>query len=180
MTEETAKEAPKKAKKRGFAYWLGVWFGAGLSPIAPGTCGTLFAIPLYLLLMVVIGLPMWAYIIFCAAFIFVAAYGAKAVGAYTGDHDHRSIVIDEVIGYLISTIALAPTVSTVVLAFVLFRLFDIVKPFPANYFDKKVKNHWGCVMDDVLAGVYAAIVGQLLGKLMAKAGWLESISQFWG
>ncbi|GAB4288992.1 MAG: phosphatidylglycerophosphatase A [Myxococcota bacterium] len=164
----------------GFLYALGIWFGAGLVPLAPGTAGTFFAIPLYVLLMMILRLPMWAYIIFCIAFIFVAFVAAKRVGDIHCAPDDQRIVIDEVAGYLVSTIALVPSFSTIVITFVLFRMFDMVKIFPVNYFDKKLKNHYGCVLDDVMAGIYAAILAQLLGKLLARAGWLQTISDFWG
>ena len=131
---------------------LSLGFGSGLSPHAPGTMGTLVAIPLYLLLsrldlivylMVILGGFMMG--------VYVCHYTSKALGV----HDHSGIVWDEIIGYWITMIAVpALTWEWVLAGFVLFRLFDIVKPWPVNIADKHLSGGFGIMIDDVLAGLY--------------------------
>jgi len=132
---------------------LSLGFGSGLSPHAPGTMGTLVAIPLYLMLS---RLELIAYLIAIASGfilgIYVCHYTSKALGV----HDHSGIVWDEIIGYWIAMIALpAPTWQWILTGFVLFRFFDIVKPWPVNLADKHLPGGFGIMIDDVLAGLYA-------------------------
>jgi phosphatidylglycerophosphatase A len=96
------------------------------------------------------------------AFIALSSYASQRAGAYWKVPDASPIVIDEVAGYLV-TMALVPWSWPAVLAgFVFFRILDVVKPWPASYFDKKVKNGFGVVMDDVAAGVFGAVAMWLL------------------
>ena len=96
------------------------------------------------------------------AFIALASYASHRAGAYWKVPDASPIVIDEVAGYLV-TMALVPWSWPAVLAgFVFFRILDVVKPWPASYFDKSVKNGFGVVMDDVAAGVFGAVAMWLL------------------
>ncbi len=127
------------------------WGPCGFAPVAPGTVGTLGAIPLYLVLS---RLPPGAYVAFTAAFVVLASFAAERAGRYWGVADASAIVADEVAGYLV-TLALVPFSWPSVLAgFVLFRIFDVLKPWPASAFDR-VKSGFGVVMDDVAAGVWA-------------------------
>lgn len=132
---------------------LSLGFGSGLSPHAPGTMGTLVAVPLYLMLS---RLELIAYLIAIASGfilgIYVCDYTSKALGV----HDHSGIVWDEIIGYWIAMIAVpAPTWQWILTGFVLFRFFDIVKPWPVNLADKHLPGGFGIMIDDVLAGLYA-------------------------
>ncbi len=132
---------------------LSLGFGSGLSPHAPGTMGTLVAVPLYLMLS---RLELIAYLIAIASGfilgIYVCNYTSKALGV----HDHSGIVWDEIIGYWIAMIAVpAPTWQWILTGFVLFRFFDIVKPWPVNLADKHLPGGFGIMIDDVLAGLYA-------------------------
>jgi len=132
---------------------LSLGFGSGLSPHAPGTMGTLVAVPLYLMLS---RLELIAYLIAIASGfilgIYVCNYTSKALGV----HDHSGIVWDEIIGYWITMIAVpAPTWQWILTGFVLFRFFDIVKPWPVNLADKHLPGGFGIMIDDVLAGLYA-------------------------
>ncbi len=132
---------------------LSLGFGSGLSPHAPGTMGTLVAVPMYLLLgrldliiylMVILG----GFILG----VYVCNYTSKALGV----HDHSGIVWDEIIGYWITMIAVpALTWEWILAGFVLFRLFDIIKPWPVNIADKHLRGGFGIMIDDVLAGLYA-------------------------
>jgi phosphatidylglycerophosphatase A len=138
-------------------HFLAFGFGSGLSPIAPGTFGTLAAIPIYLLFSHV-GLV--AYI---ALTVFVTLIGIWICGESSrllGVHDHGGIVWDEIAGYLITMLFAPAGWIWLVIGFVLFRLFDIWKPYPIRWIDKKVSGGLGIMLDDVLAGIYALIVLQ--------------------
>lgn len=130
---------------------LASWGGLGYSPLASGTVGTLGAIPLYLLLA---RLPLPLYLAAVVVAIPLSSWVAGRAEALFGEHDSGKIVIDEVVGYLVTMIAIPPTWPNVLAGFLLFRLFDIVKIPPARNFDQQLKNGWGVVLDDVAAGVY--------------------------
>lgn len=144
--------------KRHLAYVLATWFGCGRVPIAPGTAGTLGAIPLYLLLRpggvpVVVGVA--------TVLALVGVWAADHVIAKTGQKDPQIVVIDEVVGVLVTLAASGPTWTSVALGFVLFRVFDQCKPWPARWLES-LRGGWGVVMDDVAAGVWgAAVLGAL-------------------
>ncbi len=134
-------------------------FGAGLVPYAPGTAGSLVAVPAYFALA---SLPPWLQLSAIAAFTAVAIWAAGRAGRQFGHPDDGRIVSDEIAGMLV-TLALVPASwKAVVAGFALFRFFDVVKPWPASYFDREVKNGVGNVMDDVAAGVYARACVALL------------------
>lgn len=139
--------------------FLALGFGSGLLPKAPGTAGTVAAIPLYLLMQ---SLDLYLYLSLVAllflAGIPVCAHTAKRLGV----HDHPGIVWDEVVGYLV-TMTFAPVGWLWVLAgFVLFRFFDVLKPWPIRWLDKRVGGGFGIMVDDLLAGIAAAAVLHLL------------------
>jgi phosphatidylglycerophosphatase A len=128
------------------------WGPCGYLPLAPGTFGTLGAIPLFWALR---DLPLGLYLLTTAAFVALASFAAAAAGRYWKYVDASPIVVDEVAGYLV-TMALVPwSWQYALLGFVLFRVFDVWKPWPARYFDQQVKNGFGVVMDDVCAGAWA-------------------------
>ena len=139
---------------------LAFGFGSGLSPKAPGTMGTLAAIPLWWLLA---QLPLTSYIIvvLIAAVVGITICGRAA--DQMGVHDHGGIVWDEFVGFWIAMAALPITWQSVILGFVLFRLFDILKPWPISWLDKKVSGGFGIMIDDVIAGLAAAAVIYFLG-----------------
>lgn len=132
-------------------------FGSGLSPKAPGTVGTLVAIPLWLLLQT-LDLPLYlAVLVLAFAFgVFCCAYTARAMGV----HDHGGIVWDEFVGFWITMIAVPAEPLWILAGFVLFRLFDIAKPWPIKWLDKRVHGGFGIMIDDVVAGVAAALLLQ--------------------
>ncbi len=134
------------------AHFLALGFGAGLSPKAPGTVGTLVGFPLYWLLL---GSPFyWAWI---AVFIAVGIWACQVTGQALGVADHGGMVWDEIAAFLM-VLPFAPhSVLGYVLAFALFRLFDIWKPFPIGWLDARVKGGLGVMLDDVLAAVYAIL-----------------------
>lgn len=139
------------------------WFGTGFSPFASGTVGTLAAIPLYLLLA---RLPLPLYLLTLAAFFFFSCWVSGRAEVIFGEQDSGKIVIDEVIGFLISMTAVPLSWQGVAAGFLLFRFFDITKIPPARYFDRRMKNGYGVVLDDVVAGLYACISLHLLTRFL--------------
>jgi phosphatidylglycerophosphatase A len=150
-----------------FAHVLAVWFGCGHVPYAPGTAGTLGAIPVYLALRhrgpVAIGVA-------AAVIAAVGVWAASSVARRLQKHDPQIVVIDEVAGVLVTWTAAPTTWRGLVAGFVLFRLFDQFKPWPARVAERKWPLGWGIVGDDVIAGAWGALV--LLA--MRAAGVLAS------
>ena len=145
---------------------LSLGFGSGLSPYAPGTMGTLVAIPPYLLLSQLELLP---YLVVVAAGFLIGIYLCDKTSKSLGVHDHSGIVWDEIIGYWITMIAIpAVTWQWILAGFVLFRFFDIVKPWPVKIADKKVPGGFGIMFDDLLAGLYALGCIQISWLLFIK------------
>ncbi len=149
---------PDLIKKLNFsspALWLATWFGCGLMRPAPGTWGTLGGLPIGLILMALGGY--WGLLIGIAFIIPIGLWAAKEFEVMAGEHDSGLIVIDEVAGIWIALLAVvhAP-LYYIVLAFVLFRFFDILKPWPVSFLDKKIPGAFGVMLDDVAAGLYAA------------------------
>ncbi|MDY0213654.1 MAG: phosphatidylglycerophosphatase A [Desulfuromonadaceae bacterium] len=133
-------------------------FGLGYSRKASGTVGTLAGIPVFYLISFC---PAGIAILLWGTIMLIAFWSATVAGRHFGVVDDGRIVIDELVGYLTTVLLLPFSWNTALLAFILFRFFDIVKVFPANWFDTKVKNGYGVVLDDVVAGIYAAIVLRL-------------------
>ncbi|WDE00546.1 phosphatidylglycerophosphatase A [Thalassomonas actiniarum] len=140
--------------------FLALGFGSGLAPKAPGTFGTLAAIPVYLLMAWY--LPVAAYAVLTLAMALAGIYICQKAADAAGVHDHPAIVWDEIVGFLITMFMVPLSWQAVVTGFVLFRLFDIFKPWPISIADKKVHGGFGIMLDDVLAGAFALIVMQLL------------------
>lgn len=141
---------------------LALGFGSGLSPIMPGTMGTLAAIPFYLLMT---ALPLWLYV---TLLIIGFVAGIKICNAATsaiGRHDHGAIVWDEFIGFGITMLAAPAGWTWIAIGFVLFRFFDMVKPWPISWFDRRVHGGFGIMLDDVIAGLFALVCLQGLALL---------------
>ncbi len=158
--QRDAAKAPQKGGRGRPGAWviLAAWGPCGFSPIGPGTAGTLGAVPLAWALSR-LGWP--AHLCATAILLWLGVLAAGRAGRYWGVVDASPIVVDEVVGYLL-TMAFAPFSWRSALAgFVLFRLFDIVKPWPVSALDR-VKSGLGVMLDDVGAGVYAWIAMQLL------------------
>ncbi|REL26142.1 phosphatidylglycerophosphatase A [Thalassotalea euphylliae] len=133
--------------------FLALGFGSGLAPKAPGTFGTLAAIPLYLIMVMMLSTTSYLALTLLVSVVGIAICGiaAKKVGV----HDHPAIVWDEIAGYLITMAFVPVSVTNVILGFALFRLFDIVKPWPISIADKRLHGGLGIMLDDVLAGIMA-------------------------
>lgn len=135
---------------------LATGFGTGLSPKAPGSAGTVAAVPLYLLLVTQLGLNNYLIVtlLFFLAGIAICGYTARRIGA----EDPKSVVWDEIVGYLVA-MAWAPVTWYWMLGgFVLFRLFDIWKPWPIRWLDRHVKGGFGIMLDDLVAGFFACLL----------------------
>jgi len=140
-------------------YFIAFGFGSGLMPIAPGTWGTLAAMPVYLLL---INCHWAVYLALTFLAFLLGVWVSDKVTHDLGVQDYKGIVWDEVVGYLL-TMFLAPKGFTwMIIGFILFRIFDIWKPQPIRLIDEKVKDGLGVMLDDVLAAVPAWIILQLL------------------
>jgi phosphatidylglycerophosphatase A len=148
---------------RKFVVLFASWFGTGFSPFASGTVGTLAAIPFYLVLSP-LSLP--RYLLTLLAFFFFSCWAAGQAEEIFGEKDSGKIVIDEVIGYLITMTAVSPSWLSITAGFLLFRFFDITKIPPARYFDRNLKNGYGVVLDDVVAGIYACLSLHLLLRFL--------------
>ena len=137
--------------------------GSGAVPIGPGTVGTILAMAIYLLLLN--RLPWPAYLLFVVIFTLFSIWLASKVARETGLDDPPGMNIDEFVGYFITMIAAPPQWYWAVIGFLLFRLFDIVKPPPINWCDRHLKGGFGIIFDDILAGLFSAIIIQIFFRL---------------
>ena len=141
--------------------------GLGYLPIAPGTWGTLLALPIHYLIS---QLPPQYYFTAIAVIIVVAILSAGGAEKIMDKPDPGIVVIDEIAGMLITMIGIPASPVAWIMAFVLFRIFDILKPFPVNFLDQRFHGGIGIVLDDLMAGVYGLITLQLLLLLAARTG----------
>ena len=149
-------------------HFLALGFGSGLIKPAPGTWGTLSAVPLYYLLMQFMNSASISYFVVILLSFVVGIYLCGKTATDVGVHDHGAIVWDEIVGFLI-TMALVPlSWVNIVAGFVLFRIFDIIKPWPIKLLDKHVHGGFGIMIDDVLAGVFAWILLYLSQPYLAQ------------
>jgi len=133
----------------------------GFVPVAPGTFGSVLALPL-LIGVQRAGWPAAAVVVLIACASVLAVPVCARAGRIWGQTDSSRIVLDEVCGMLVAGALVPATPWSLGVAFLAFRVFDVVKPFPAGYFDRQVKNGFGVVADDLVAGVYANLVVRLL------------------
>lgn len=152
---------------------LATGFGSGLSPFIPGTMGTLAAVPFFLLLA---QLPFTAYVIVVLISCVIGIQICQVTSADMKVHDHGSIVWDEFAGFWI-TMSIVPALNIpltewrwLITGFILFRFFDMVKPWPIGWLDKRVHGGLGIMVDDIVAGVMAGVALFLVAKY---AGWMN-------
>jgi len=134
---------------------LAVGFGSGLIKPAPGTWGTLAAVPLFLAIASFVGTGSMAYFSFLVVSFGVGVYLCGKAAKDAGVHDHGSIVWDEFVGFWITMMLIPITWQNILIGFLLFRVFDILKPWPIKLLDKHVHGGFGIMIDDVLAGIFA-------------------------
>lgn len=142
------------------AGWIACGFGSGLAPKAQGTFGSLAAILPWLLLRE-LSMPVWLGVIVVA--FAIGVWACDVAGRILGVDDHRSLVWDEFVGLWIALLpALVAPWWAVIAGFLLFRLFDVWKPWPIAWFDRRVKGGFGVMLDDVIAGIFAGFVLYLI------------------
>lgn len=144
-------------------YWIACGFGSGLVRYAPGTAGTAIAVPIVLLLQT---LPLALYAMVVVISFVVGIWICQRVVDDLGIKDHPAIVWDEIVGYMITMIAAPDGAAWLLIGFGLFRLFDVLKPWPISWIDQHVSGGMGIMADDVLAGVAAG------GLLLLISSWI--------
>lgn len=147
------------------AVWLSTWFGCGLSPLAPGTIGSLAALPLAAIA-VWLGGP-WLVAVVAALVLVV---GIRVTGIYAqtiGIKDPDEAVIDEVAGQCLTLVVVPLAPLPYLAGFLLFRFFDIAKPFPLRWIERTLPDGWGIMLDDTGAAIYAMIVYRIGSHLLA-------------
>ena len=157
MDKQTKTQVPAKMLLNPF-HLLSLGFGSGLAPKMPGTMGTVVGVLLFILLpelnwLFYLGITVLAFIVG----VFLCEYTAKALNV----HDHPGIVWDEIVGYFITMFMVPKTWLWILAGFILFRLFDILKPWPISIADKKVSGGFGIMLDDVIAAIFALIIIQI-------------------
>ena len=148
-------------------HFLAFGFGSGLSPYAPGTCGTVVAVPL---VWAIAQLGWWAHASFTVVAFIAGLYICGESAKRLGVHDHSGIVWDEIVGFSVTMLAAPVTGPWLVAGFLLFRLFDIWKPWPIREADHSLSGGLGIMLDDVIAGLFAA-------ALLCAAEW--SLNHGW-
>lgn len=146
---------------KNFILFLATGGGVGFLPGAKGTYGTAVGVLLY---WAVSGLPPVHFLLFTVTFFFLSVWCAGLAEVYFQKKDSQQIVIDEIAGYLVTMLFLPFQWKYAVAGFVVFRLFDILKPFPIRLAERKLKGGWGVVLDDILAGVMGNLVLQVLAR----------------
>jgi phosphatidylglycerophosphatase A len=140
-------------------HFAALGFGSGLSPKAPGTFGTLAAIPLFLLCA---DFPPLIYLGIVSVMSMAGIWFCGKTARDVGVHDHGAIVWDEFVGFFITMFMVPVSVLSVVIGFAVFRFFDIVKPWPIKWLDSKLDGGFGIMFDDIVAGFFSLIVMHVL------------------
>ncbi len=166
VTQSLEGEGKSEGKPNYLILFLATGFGSGCAPIAPGTAGTLIAIPIFIALS---RLPFPLYELTLIAFFFLASWISDRAQQYWGKQDDQRIVIDEMTGFFITMLWVPKTFLFIFLGFVLFRIFDIVKPPPIRTMER-FRGGFGVVLDDVLAGIYANIILQIISYFTLSPG----------
>lgn len=133
-------------------HWLALGFGTGLVPKAPGTAGTLVAIPLILL---TAPYSFLVKLVILVAISLVGIYLCGKSAELLGVHDHGAIVWDEIAGFYLTALFIPVTPLWLILGFISFRIFDIIKPWPIKQLDAQVHGGLGIMVDDIIAGIFA-------------------------
>ncbi len=146
------------------AHLLAFGFGSGYAPFAPGTFGTAAGVVIYVPLL---SLPLAIYVAVTLGFVAVGIWCCERASEGLDVHDHPGIVWDEITGFMITMIAAPRGWAWIVTGFVLFRIFDILKPWPAGYIDRRCGDGTGIMLDDIAAGLYALACMQAIAALVA-------------
>ena len=141
-------------------WWIATWFGAGKSPIVSGTVGSLAALPFAYVIQITMG--SWALFMAAVALFFIGCWASEKFVRHYGKEDPGEIVVDEVAAQWLLLSVLFPTWQSYLVGFILFRIFDIVKPWPVYLADRKVKGGFGVMLDDILAAFYPILLYAVL------------------
>jgi phosphatidylglycerophosphatase A len=158
LTMRKVMNTPLKPNLRNPIHLLAFGLGSGCAPKAPGTFGTLAAIPFWWLFLQ--DVPLIPYLCVLIAGFAFGVYLCEQTSKDLGVHDHGGIVWDEWIGLWITYLALPSGIEWIIIGFALFRFFDILKPWPIKWLDEKVHGGFGIMIDDVLAGIFALVCVQ--------------------
>jgi len=150
------------------AHFIALGFGSGLAPRAPGTFGTAAALVLYWLLAT--ALPPLAIALMAVPLFFVGIWACGVTGRHLGSADHGAMVWDEIVAFLPLAAAASASLGEQALAFILFRLFDVWKPFPIRMLERRVKGGLGVMADDALAAFYAYLAFALIVSAAGRWG----------
>jgi phosphatidylglycerophosphatase A len=155
----TARNRPRLSTLSGL---IATWFGSGLAPMAPGTWGSLAALPFAWVLSACGGTSLLAAA--TVLIFFVGWWASSRVTAATGASDPGYIVVDEVAGQWLTLLAAPPEPLSYLAGFLLFRLFDITKPWPIRWADRNIPGGLGIMVDDILAGVFSLVILMILSR----------------
>jgi phosphatidylglycerophosphatase A len=144
-------------------HFIAFGFGSGALPYAPGTWGTLMAIPFYLAIQT---LPIVIYLIITLLVILSSIWLCNKISQEIKVHDHPGMCLDEIVGFLVTMTAAPTSIYWIMTGFLLFRLFDIWKPQPIRCIDEKVGGGLGIILDDVVAGIFACIVLHIVAWIL--------------
>jgi len=147
----------EEGRYRSFFIFFGTGFYSGFCPVIPGTAGTVVGIGFFWCLSQ-FSHPL--YLITILAFTFLAAWIAEGAEKIFQKKDAPPIVIDEISGFLVTMVWVSWSWFNVGVGFIVFRFFDIIKPFPCHWIERKLPGGWGIVLDDIAAGIYANIILQ--------------------
>jgi phosphatidylglycerophosphatase A len=170
----TAKASIISANKRGAipagfltrhpAHFIALGFGSGLVPVVPGTAGTVVAYPIFFLLFG--ALALWAQLALVAVLFALGIWACAIAGRNLGVADHGALVWDEVVAMLLVLMFTPFGLGWYIAAFVIFRAMDMLKPYPIRLADRKIKNGFGVMFDDLLAAIYSIALLQILARWM--------------
>jgi phosphatidylglycerophosphatase A len=146
-------------------HFLAFGFGSGLSPKAPGTAGTLVALPLvYALMHLSLFTYLWCVLMFSLLGIYVCGESARRLNT----HDHPGIVLDEFAGMAVTMVAVPLKIQWLFLGFLLFRCFDIFKPWPIREADHRLSGGFGIMLDDIIAGIFSCALLHVTIRLLSS------------
>jgi phosphatidylglycerophosphatase A len=151
--------------KRPLIIFLATGTYGGYSPVAPGTVGTLWGVVVYFFIST-LKPPEGALIL--AAGMALSIYLASEARRILGGKDPAPIVCDEIIGFCVAAFLLPFTLFNLILVFIIFRFFDILKPFPAGLIDRRLEGGTGIVLDDVVAGIYTNVTAQIIIRFVSS------------
>lgn len=167
MTDQPGDIQLAKPNLRNPIHCLAFGFGSGLSPVAPGTMGTLVAVPVYLALQ---NLPIVSYLMVVIVLTVLGVYLCQRTALDLNVHDHPGIVWDEIVGYLVTMIAAPAGWIWMLTGFILFRFFDIVKPWPISWIDANIAGGFGIMLDDLVAAIFALMILQIAALYFIGGG----------